>query len=211
MGHFRHQRRVSVSPDSTIPFSHIQNDVIRIRNKVRRGTRPVERPSPISRVIRHLGVSYASLLAVVGLKRTWDQKLSSDLLQMRNNAFVGNTGLFDNEIDITIFVRFDFNIQAGNGDLLPVHLPPVWGATARTCGGTLGKRMEGLRTVLQLTLRARAAVRLCTGAVYSSDSSSANSSDKLNMPHNDCNDTVVSEIDIFVSSTGNVNHFGTHE
>ena len=27
----------------------------------------------------------------------------------------------------------------------------------------------------------------------------------------DCYDTVVSEIDIFVSSTGNVNHFGTHE
>ena len=47
---------------------------------MRRGTRPVERRSPISRVIRHLGVSYASLLAVVGLKRTWDQKLSSDLL-----------------------------------------------------------------------------------------------------------------------------------
>ena len=107
--------------------------------------------------------------------------------KMRNNAFVGNTGHFDNEIDITILlllasVRFDFNIQAGNGDLLPVHLPPVWGATARTCGGTLCKRMEGLRTVLQLTLRVRAAVRLCTGAVYSSDSSSANSSDKLNMP-----------------------------
>ena len=78
--HFQHQRRVFVSPDSTIPISHIQNDVIRIRNKVRRGTRPVERRSPISRVIRHLGVSYASLLAVVGLKRTWDQKLSSDLL-----------------------------------------------------------------------------------------------------------------------------------
>ena len=31
-------------------------------NKVRRGTRPVERRSPISRVIRHLGVSHASLL-----------------------------------------------------------------------------------------------------------------------------------------------------
>ena len=61
-----------------------------------------------------------------------------------------------------------------------VHLPPVWRATARTCGGTLCKRMEGLRTMLQLTLGARAAVRLCTGAVYSSDSSSANSSDKLN-------------------------------
>ena len=74
--HFQHQRRVSVSPDSTIPISHIQNDVIRIRNNVRRGTWPVERRSPISRVIRHLGVSYASLLAVVGLKRTWDQKLS---------------------------------------------------------------------------------------------------------------------------------------
>ena len=40
--------------------------------------------------------------------------------------------------------------------------------------------MEGLRTVLQLTLRARTAVRLCTGAVYSSDSSSANSSGRLN-------------------------------
>ena len=41
---------------------------------------PQERRSPISRIIRHLGVSYASLLAVVGLKRTWGQKLSSDLL-----------------------------------------------------------------------------------------------------------------------------------
>ena len=78
--HFQHQRRVSVSPDSTVPISHSQNDVIRIRNKVRRGVRPVERRSPISRVIRHLGVSYASLLVVVGLKRTWGQKLSSDLL-----------------------------------------------------------------------------------------------------------------------------------
>ena len=58
----------------------LQNDVIRIRNKVRRGTLPVERRSPISRVIRHLGVSYASLLGVVGLKRTWDQKWSSGLL-----------------------------------------------------------------------------------------------------------------------------------
>ena len=40
--------------------------------------------------------------------------------------------------------------------------------------------MEGLRTVLQLTLRVRAAVPPCTGAVYWSESSSANSSDKLN-------------------------------
>ena len=40
--------------------------------------------------------------------------------------------------------------------------------------------MKGLRTVLQLTLRVRAAVPLCTGAVYESESSSANSSDKLN-------------------------------
>ena len=37
-----------------ISTSHVHNGVIRFRNKVRRGTRPVERHSPISRVSRHL-------------------------------------------------------------------------------------------------------------------------------------------------------------
>ena len=53
---------VSDSPDSAFSTSHIENGVIRIRNKVQRVSRPVEQRSPISRVIRHLGVSYASLL-----------------------------------------------------------------------------------------------------------------------------------------------------
>ena len=60
--------------------------------------------------------------------------------------------------------------------------PTSLGASACTCGGTWCKRMEGSRTVLQLTLRVRDAVPLCTGAVYSSVTSSANSSDKRNMP-----------------------------
>ena len=72
--------------------------------------------------------------------------------KMRNNAFVGTIGHFDNEIDFAVSealegaARFDFNIQLGMGTCC--HYT-VWGATARTCGGTLCKRMEGLRTVLR--------------------------------------------------------------
>ena len=65
--HFQHQRRETDLPRSTISTSHIQNGVVRITNEVRRGSWPVERRSLTRRVfvVRHLGVSYASLLVTV--------------------------------------------------------------------------------------------------------------------------------------------------
>ena len=72
--------------------------------------------------------------------------------------------------------------------------------------------MEGLRTVLQPTLKVRAAVPLCTGAVYSSDSSSANSSDKLNMPqpggHVTASSLSTERVEeIFTSRVGPIDYF----